>query len=251
VIAAETWLAPYRVHVSRETPVCQMNKTMQSYYERARDCYDLKEIERLGLSPDMDQRHMILTFIALLLKWNKVAGLISPKDEACLFLRHFCDSLQPLLLFGFKKGATVLDVGAGGGFPSIPIRIFRPDLSFVLVESNTKKSTFLNEVLQQLTLDNVTVHGGRLEKLKAPTTGYDYVISRGVTSMQKFSQLAKPYLAPDGRIYLYKTKQFSKELEAITANKDKDGVRINEIAEYDLGNQILGLNLVSLELVRE
>ncbi len=63
-----------------------MNKSMQSYYERARDCYDLKEIERLGLSPDLDQRHMILTFIALLLKWNKVAGLISPKDEGCLFL---------------------------------------------------------------------------------------------------------------------------------------------------------------------
>ncbi len=237
-------------HVSRETLVWCMNKTMQSYYERARDCYDLKEIERLGLSPDLDQRHMILTFIALLLKWNKVAGLISPKDEGCLFLRHFCDSLQPLLLFGFKKNATVLDVGAGGGFPSIPIRVFRPDLSFVLVESNTKKSTFLKEVTQQLSLENVCVHAGRLDRLKKAQPGFDYVISRGVASMQKFSQMAKPYLASEGRIYLYKTKQFSKELEAITANKDKDGVRINEIAEYDLGNQILGLNLVSLELVR-
>jgi len=227
-----------------------MNKNMQSYLERARECYDLKEIERLGLSPDLDQRQLILTFIALLLKWNKVAGLISPRDEGCLFLRHFCDSLQPLLLFGFKKNASVLDVGAGGGFPSIPIRIFRPDLSFVLVESNTKKAAFLNEIAQQLHLENVSVHSGRLDRLQKSGAGFDYVMSRGVTGMQKFSQMAKPHLAVDGRIYLYKTKQFSKELEAITANKDKDGVRINEIAEYDLGNQILGLNLVSLELVR-
>lgn len=227
-----------------------MSKSWQAYMDSALECYELKEIERLGLSPDLEQRAKILTFIALLLKWNKAAGLISPKDENCLFIRHFCDSLQPLLLFGFKKGATVLDVGAGGGFPSIPIRVFRPDLTFTLVESNTKKAAFLREVVQQLNLENVTIHGGRLEKMPKSAKGFDYIMSRGVTGMQKFAQLTKPFLAGDGRIYLYKTKQFAKELEAITASKDTDGVRINEIAEYDLGNQILGLNLVSLELVR-
>ena len=222
---------------------------MQTYMEQARECYELKQIERLGLSPDLDQRALILTFIALLLKWNKAAGLISSRDESCLFVRHFCDSLQPLLLFGFKKSATVLDVGAGGGFPSIPIRIFRPDLTFTLVESSTRKAAFLREVVQTLKMDNVSVHGGRLDRLTAPPRRFDYIMSRGVTGMQKFSQMAKPYLARDGRMYLYKTKQFAKELEAITANKEKDGIRINEIAEYDLGNQILGLNLVSLEQV--
>lgn len=222
---------------------------MQPYVERARECYELKEIERLGLSPDLDQRAQILTFIALLLKWNKAAGLISAKDEGCLFVRHFCDSLQPLLLFGFKKNATVLDVGAGGGFPSIPIRVFRPDLTFTLVESGLKKAAFLREVVQTLKMDNVQIHAGRLQRLAVPQRRFDYIMSRGVTGMQKFSQMAKPYLARDGRMYLYKTKQFAKELEAITANKDKDGIRINEIAEYDLGNLILGLNLVSLEQV--
>jgi len=226
-----------------------MNRTQQSYIDRARDLYELKEIERLGLTPELDQRDMILTFISLVLKWNKTAGLISPKDEDRLFLRHFCDSLQPLLLFGFKKDASVLDVGAGGGFPSIPIRVFRPDLTFTLVESNTKKAAFLQELIAELNVENVSVHGGRLDRLTPPENGYDYVISRAVTTMPKFAQMAKPYLATDGRIYMFKTKQFVKELEAITANKDRDGVRINEIAEYDLGNQILGLNLVSLERV--
>jgi 16S rRNA (guanine527-N7)-methyltransferase len=226
-----------------------MTKSLEPYLKRARDSYELKEIERLGLTPDLDQRDMILKFLALLLKWNKAAGLISPKDEATLFLRHFCDSLQPLLLFGFKKNANVLDIGAGGGFPSIPIRVFRPDLTFVLAEANGKKAAFLREIKEQLVLETMQVHGGRLASLKKPERGFDYVMSRGVATMQKFSQMAKPFVASDGRMYIFKTKQFTKELEEITSNKDRHGVRINEIAEYDLGNQILGLNLVSLELV--
>jgi len=67
--------------------------------------------------------------------------------------------------------------------------------------------------------------------------------------LQKFSQLAKPLLAPDGHMYTFKTKQFTDELNLITVNKDEDRIKICEIAQYDLGGQIHGLNLVSLELV--
>ena len=118
-----------------------MNNSLKSYLDRAKSCYELKELERLGLTPDMSQRELILTFTCLIFKWNKDSLLISKADENNLFLRHFCDSLQPLLLFGFKKNATILDIGSGGGFHRIPIRIFRPDLKFVLVESN-KRSRF-------------------------------------------------------------------------------------------------------------
>jgi 16S rRNA (guanine527-N7)-methyltransferase len=225
-----------------------MNKGLQPFLKKATERYELKELERLGLTPDSEQRNSIITFIALLLKWNKVAGLISPKDEEVLFLRHFCDSLQPLLLFGFKKNATVLDIGVGGGFPSMPIRIFRPDLTFVLAEANRKKAEFLKEVKTELHLENLEVFNGRAEKLTKPAGGFDYIVCRGVGSLQTFSQLAKPFVSKDGRMYTFKTKNFAQELELITTNKEKDGVRINEIAEYDLGSLISGLKLVSLEL---
>jgi 16S rRNA (guanine527-N7)-methyltransferase len=226
-----------------------MNKNLKSYLEKAKACYELKELERLGLTPDLDQRELILTYTCLILKWNEEAGLIPKTDEDNLFLRHFCDSLQPLLLFGFKKNALILDIGSGGGFPSIPIRIFRPDLSFVLSESNKKKIAFLKEVKKELNLENVMVQNGKVEAMDVPEKKYDYVISRGVGTLQKFAQLAKPLLTDDGHMYTFKTKQFMSELEFITTNKDKEGVRIAEIAEYDLGNQITGLNLVSLELM--
>lgn len=226
-----------------------MNNDLLPYLEKAKECYELKELERLGLTPDMDQRELILTFTCMILKWNEAVGVISKADEDNLFLRHFCDSLQPLLLFGFKKNAHVLDIGAGGGFPSIPIRIFRPDLTFVLVESSKKKTAFLKDVLTELKMENVSICSGKVENM-VPERKYDYVMSRGVGTLQKFSQLAKPLLNDDGHMYTFKTKQFVTELESITTNKDKEGVRISEIAEYDLGNQISGLNLVSLELTK-
>lgn len=227
-----------------------MNKQLRSFLSRAKSAYELKELERLGLTPDLEQRELILIFTCLLFKWNDVAGLISKNDEEAFFLRHFCDSLQPLLLFGFKKNANILDIGAGGGFPSIPIRVFRPDLTFVLAESNKKKAFYLKEVKKELNFENITVYNGRIENMDVPEIRFDYVISRGVGSLQKFSKLAKPFLSEDGHMYTFKTKQFVSELDIITINKEKDGIKISEIAEYDLGNQISGLNLVSLKLTR-
>lgn len=219
-----------------------------SFLDRAKECYELKELERLGLSPDLDQRNLILTYMSLVLRHNKEAALIPNVDEDNIFLRHFCDSIQPLLLFGFKKGATVFDIGAGGGFPSIPIRIFRPDLNFVLLESNRKKTSFLKEVRTTLDFDNVEILCVKAENAALEKKA-DYVIGRGLGTLQKFSALAKPLLAPEGDMYTFKTKQFTDELNLITVNKDVDRIKINEIAQYDLGGLVQGLNLVSLEFV--
>lgn len=227
-----------------------MNKLLKPFWDRAKECYDLKELERLGLTPTLEQREMILTFIAMLLKWNKAAGLVSPKDEACLFLRHFCDSLQPLLLFGFKKRATLLDIGAGGGFPSIPICIFRPDLTFVLAESNQKKAAFLREVKKEINSTNLEVFSGKIDVLAKEGKQFDYIVSRGLATLKKFASMAKPLLHPEGHMYTFKAKNFQSELEDVTVSKEAEGIRIAEIAEYDLGNQILGLKLVSLEIIK-
>ena len=216
--------------------------------ERAKQCYEYKEIERLGLSPDEIQRDLILRYLTLLFRENKNAELLPSGEEEHLFLRHFCDSLQLLLLFGFKKNGVVLNIGAGGGFPAVPLRIFRPDLSFVLIEPARKKAEFLSGVKAELGFDNVEVYASKAEGVSLERKA-DYVVNRNGGTLQKFAQAAKPFLDKDGRMYTYKTKPFAAELTAITENKGKDGVQIREIAQYDLGHLAHGLNLVSMEFV--
>ena len=225
-----------------------MSESTNVYMDRAKRLYDQKELERLGLSPELEQRAIILAYLSLVLRENRAAELVPDGDEEHLFLRHFCDSLQSLLLFGYKKWALVLDIGAGCGFPSIPIRLFRPDISFLLVEPNRRKAEFLMAVKAELGLDNVEVHIGKVDNVVLEKKA-DYVVSRCGGTLQKFAQVAKPHLAGDGRMYTHKTKQFPAELNAITTSKDKDGVRIREIAQYDLGGAIQGLSLVSMEFV--
>ncbi len=235
-------------NVSRETAGV-MKKELKEFLVRAKKTFEIKELERLGLTPEPEQREMILTYLSMVYKWNEEAALVPEKDEPDLFIKHFCDSLQPLLLFGFKKGASLFDIGAGGGFPSIPTIIFRPDLTVTLTESNRKKINFLKEVVKELALENVEIIGKKSDKLSDDDKKYDYVISRGVGTIQKVSEMGKPFINNDGRIYLFETKNLMDELTEITENKQKTGIGISEIAQYNLSNRGPELNLVALELV--
>ncbi len=216
-------------------------------YEKARELYERKEIERLGISPEPEQRKLIILYISLILKWNDSVGLVSKNDVDDIFVRHFCDSLQPLLLFGFKKGARVLDVGSGAGFAAIPIKILRPDIELVLVESKKKKCSFLREAIDVLGLENTAVLNTRIEELEPPEEKFDYSISRGVGPLRRLAKLVYPYIDKGSRLYSYQTKNFMQEIEEITQQKEKEGYRVSEIAEYDLGRRIFDLKIVALE----
>jgi len=232
-----------------------MNESMNSldslapFMERAKRSYELKELERLGLSPDLEQREAILTHLALVLQANKSADLIPEGDEDQIFFRHFCDSIQLLLLLGFKKNAVVLDIDSCGGFPAVPIGILRPDLTLILTESNRKRAAFLCELKAALKVNIMAVHANKPENIVL-SKKVDYVITRRAGTLQKFALSARPFLSKDGRMYTYKTKSFTSELDTMTENKDRDGIRICEIAQYGLGGQMRGLHLVSMEFVR-
>jgi 16S rRNA (guanine527-N7)-methyltransferase len=225
-----------------------MDESTDAFVERAKRTYESKELERLGLAPEPEQRDMILTFLSMILRENAAEKLVPAADEKHLFLRHFCDSIQSLLLFGFKRGALLLDIGSSGGFPLVPIRIFRPDLSYVIVEPNRGKAAFLERVRGALGFDNIEVFAGKAEGLSLERKA-DYVIGRRVGMLHKFAQTARPFLAEGGRVYAYKTKQFAAELNALTENKERDGLTVREIAQYDLGGVAQGLSLVSMEFI--
>ena len=115
--------------------------------------------------------------------WNQKINVVSRKDIDEIYLRHVLHSLGIAKIIQFQKGAEILDVGTGGGFPGIPLAIMFPECHFTLVDSIGKKIRVVEEVVQGLGLMNVTAINKRVEDLDGR---YDFIVSRAVAAMSTF-----------------------------------------------------------------
>lgn len=135
--------------------------------------------------PDLsvEQRQMFAQLYILYADWNSKINVVSRKDFDQLYLRHVLHSLSIAKLCTFKPGARILDVGCGGGFPSIPLAIMFPEAEITAVDSIGKKIMVVNGVSESIGLQNLTAINGRAEQLNGR---FDYVVSRAVTDMSSF-----------------------------------------------------------------
>jgi len=115
--------------------------------------------------------------------WNQKINVVSRKDIDELYLRHVLHSLGIAKFIQFKDGASILDVGTGGGFPGIPLAILFPEVHFTLVDSIGKKIKVVNEVVEGLQLTNVTTINARVEEIPDK---FDFIVSRAVAAMPTF-----------------------------------------------------------------
>ena len=125
--------------------------------------------------------------------WNEQINVISRKDIEQLYERHVLHSLGIAKVTSLAAGASVLDVGTGGGFPGIPLAILFPEARFHLVDSIGKKIKVVQEVAQALGLNNVKAEQARAEELRGK---YDFVVSRAVTQLGPFYSWVRNKLAP-------------------------------------------------------
>lgn len=135
--------------------------------------------------PDLTetQKSQFTKLSALYSDWNEKINVISRKDIENLYVNHVLHSLGIAKVMSFKPGASVLDVGTGGGFPGIPLAILFPETNFHLVDSIGKKITVVNAVAEGLGLKNVKGEQIRAEQLK---NKYDFIVSRAVTRLKEF-----------------------------------------------------------------
>ena len=171
-------------------------------------------LQQMGLKLTTAQQLLLLEYVALLKKWNSTYNLTALRDEHKMISHHILDSLS--LLDYIKEAKTLMDVGSGGGMPGIPTAICRPDLQITLLDSNTKKTTFLQQVVIELGLSNVTVASGRVEAMHDKNV--DVVTSRAFAELADFISLTKHLLNENGYWAAMKGVYPYEELEHVPAS---------------------------------
>lgn len=210
-------------------------------------------LERNKIKLTQEQLNQLSKFYDLVIKYNQefnITAITELDDFAC---KHFADSL--LGYDYFKQSATVCDIGTGGGFPGIPLKIARPDLVITLVDSLQKRVNFLNTVINELGLHNVTAIHSRAQELTQHNVSretFDYVISRAVAPMNILSELCLPYVKIDGEMIAYKSQNTQNELQDSQNAIDILGGKLLAISEYNLlniDNESLKRNLIHIQKI--
>jgi 16S rRNA (guanine527-N7)-methyltransferase len=152
-----------------------------------------------------------------LVEWNEKMNLTAITDKSEVYLKHFFDSLTASFYFSFEQNLSLCDVGAGAGFPSIPIKIAFPDIQITIVDSLNKRIHFLEHLAKELQLENVHFIHDRAEifgQLKEHRESYDIVTARAVARMSVLSELCLPLVKKGGTFIAMKGASGQEELEA-------------------------------------
>jgi 16S rRNA (guanine527-N7)-methyltransferase len=155
-----------------------------------------------GLQLGEQQVKQIQRYTRILLTWNEKVNLTAIRDPLEILYRHFCESMFGTTLLPVEK-CRLADVGSGGGFPGIPLKILRPDLEVFLIESNVKKATFLAEVIRELGLTDTKVLVNRFEELGEEVAPLDFVCSRALGDFARFLDWAASPVVSAKRVLLW------------------------------------------------
>ncbi|KAF0205385.1 MAG: hypothetical protein FD173_1061 [Gallionellaceae bacterium] len=188
-------------------------------------------ITQLGVNVAAEQQQKLLDFLALLHKWNKVYNLTAIREPEQMVSNHLLDSLAVLPHLWPKRW---LDVGCGAGLPGVVLAIVRPEWSFTLLDSNSKKTSFVQQACIELGLRNVEVCCGRIEEWQVAEK-YDGIISRAFAETAEFVALTRHLLARDGRW---------------AAMKGMPEQELTRLPEGVLVEQIIPLQVPNLEAAR-
>lgn len=164
------------------------------------------------------QKQQFKLYFKMLIEVNEHVNLTRITEEDEVYLKHFYDSITPLFTFGavFKDGATLCDVGAGAGFPSIPLKILKPGLKVTIVDSLQKRLNFLKDLISELGLTDVELVHGRAEDVgqnKLYRERFDIVTARAVARMSVLSEYCLPLVKKGGYFVALKGPKAEDELD--------------------------------------
>ena len=184
-----------------------------------------RALAEFRLSVNEQQVLQIQQYMGLLLKWNEAVNLTAIRDPLEILYRHFCESMFAASAISLDNG-RLADVGSGGGFPGLPLKIVRPALHLFLVESNVKKATFLAEAVRELGLTGARVVVSRYEDLGEELAPLDFVCSRAVGEFPTFLKWASSPHVDAKQVLLWIGGRDLEEVRALPAWEWREPIQI-------------------------
>ena len=208
-------------------------------------------INFLGYEISEEQLDSLLRYSELLLSWNEKINLTAIREPREVAVKHFADSLTGLSLL--PENARVIDVGAGAGFPSLPLKIMRDDISVTMLDSLNKRVSFLNEVISVLGLKKTAAIHARAEELakKNGRESYDVCVSRAVARLCVLSEYCLPYVKIGGSFLAYKGPEVGGELEEAKAAIAALGGEVADIKRYNLPASDITHSIIVIKKIRQ
>lgn len=164
----------------------------------------------IGIKIDEKQAQQFALFYDAVVASNKLFNLTAIVEEKEFIVKHIIDSVAGIS--EIPNGAYVCDIGAGAGFPSMPIAIMRHDVNVLAIDSTAKKMNFLANCAKEMDINNLKTKAGRAEEMTALFEKFDVVVARAVSSLQILLELAMPLLKVGGKFVAYKTDESELEL---------------------------------------
>ena len=204
-----------------------------------------KEIDIVFTEEQLEQFYK---YMNLLIEWNEkinLTAIIEPKE---IILKHFIDSLT--IIKYMEPNKTLIDIGTGAGFPGIPVKILRKDLKITLLDSLNKRIKFLNEVIEKLSLKNITTTHARIEeyaKNKEYREKFDIATSRAVANLTTLTEYMLPMVKVKGKAICMKGADVDEEMLKSKNSIKILGGKIYKVEEFKLPKSEYKRNLIIIE----
>ena len=206
----------------------------------------IEEVKKLNIVVTDEKLELLDKFYHLLIQWNEKINLTTIIEEDKVYLKHFYDSLTLSKEIDFTQDISLCDVGSGAGFPGIVIKIFYPNVKISLVDSLQKRVIYLNEVIKELGLKDITAEHFRMEDYsKIHEEEFDYITARAVANIGIISEISVRALKVNGHMVFMKAN-CEDELSIFLAYAHKLGLKLDKTNEFKLPCEYSNRTLVNM-----
>lgn len=196
----------------------------------------IQELQKLNIEPNPLMLSQFETYYTFLVEKNQVMNLTAITEKDAVYTKHFLDSLNVSKVISLSE-QSLLDVGSGAGFPSIPLKICFPHMKITIIDSLQKRIHFLQELVDKLGLTGVTLIHGRAEEFDS-LGSFDIVSARAVARLPILAELCLPFVKKNGHFIAMKSRHFQEEVQESLRAIELLGGEVKMIMEYPIEEEI-------------